>query len=131
MPGPYVYTDVDDLEATDKVGSGQCVVLVQHYAAAPVTSQWREGAAVRGQALLAKGTAIATFVGGRYESHRHGNHAALYLRQDATGIWIMDQWTSAKTKPRVSSRHIAFKGKDKNGNYVDPSNNADAFAVIN
>ncbi|MFH5252910.1 BPSL0067 family protein [Burkholderia semiarida] len=25
---------------------------------------------------------------------------------------------------------MAFKGKDKNGRYIDPSNNADAFSVM-
>ncbi|MCA7971606.1 BPSL0067 family protein [Burkholderia sp. AU39826] len=25
---------------------------------------------------------------------------------------------------------MAFKGKDKTGRYIDPSNNADAFSVV-
>ena len=131
MAGPYVYAKVDDLEDTEKVGSKECVALVQQYAGAPVTSLWKEGAAVRGALTLTKGTAIATFVGGKYQSHAHGNHAALYISQDAAGITVMDQWRSDKTKPKVSSRHIPFRGKDKSGNYLNPSNNADAFSVIN
>lgn len=127
----YRYADVDTLEGAAKVGSGQCVALVQVEAGAPVTSTWVAGDAVRGQTMLAKGTAIATFENGRYPNHPHGNHAALYIGQDATGITVMDQWAGDKNKPTISSRHIAFKGKDKNGNYVDPSNNADAFSVIN
>ncbi len=87
----YVYTRVEDLEKTDKVGSKQCVALVQRYALAPHTSRWRAGAAVLGNKTLVKGTAIATFEGGRYLSHRHGNHAAFFVRHDGDGFWIMDQ----------------------------------------
>ncbi len=39
----------------------------------------------------------------------------------------MDQWTS---KASVSSRRLAFKGRDKNGAFIDSSNNGDAFSVI-
>ena len=126
----YIYADVDALEGINKVGSKQCVALVQLEAGAPITSTWREGAAVRGNQTIARGTAIATFVNGRYASNAHGNHAALYMGQDATGITVMDQWYSDRTKPTISSRHILFRGKNRNGSYVDPSNNADAFSVI-
>jgi hypothetical protein len=128
MAGPYVYADVEALKDTDKVDGGQCVALVQHYAGAPVTSTWKEGAAVKGQTLLAKGTAIATFIGGKYPNKAHGNHAALYISQDATGITVMDQWTKKK---KVGPRILRFQGKDKNGNFIDASNNGDAFSVIN
>ena len=130
-PRTYQYADVDSLEGADKVGSKQCVALVQIKAGAPVSTAWREGTAVRGQTTLARGTAIATFVNGRYPNQAHGNHAALYMGQDATGITVMDQWTSDKTKPTISARHLSFLGKDKHGNYINPSNNADAFSVIN
>ena len=42
----------------------------------------------------------------------------------------MDQWLSDVTKPKISKRYLRKKGKLKNGNFVDPSNNADAFSVI-
>lgn len=130
MPGPYVYAKVDDLDGTDKVGSHSCVALVQHYAAVPHTSTWQEGAAVRGNTTIAKGTAIATFVNGKYPNAAHGNHAAFYVSQDATGIKVMDQWTNMKKKPKVSSRVLSFQGKDRNGKLLDPSNNGDAFSII-
>jgi hypothetical protein len=79
---------------------------------------------------LSKGTAIATFVDGKYQSLSHGNHAAFFLRQDAGGIWVMDQWSDDKKKPTISSRYLRRKGKDRNGNFVDPSNNADAYSII-
>jgi hypothetical protein len=105
----YVYSQVDDLENTNKVGSKQCVALLQQYAKLPQTTLWREGATVFGTKTIAKGTAIATFVGGKYMSHSTGNHAAFYVSQDAGGIWIMDQWLNDKTKPKVSKRHIRRK----------------------
>lgn len=127
MPGPYVYGNVDDLEGKDKVDGGQCVALVKHYAGAPQTGLWTAGAVVRGQLLLAKGTAIATFVSGKYPNKAHGNHAALYISQDASGIRVMDQWT---TKQSISSRVLPFLGRNKDGSFKDPSNNGDAFSVI-
>ncbi len=127
---PYMYADVDALQNTGKVGSKQCVALLQHYAGLPKTSDWRAGTAVIGDFALAKGSAIATFVGGQYQSNSTGNHAAFYLSQDAGGIWVMDQWRSDTQKPRVSKRYIRKKGKFPSGAFVDPSDNADAYSVI-
>ena len=127
----YVYGAVEDLQGHTLVGSHQCVALVQAMAGAPVTSAWREGAAVSDSLTLAKGTAIATFVNGRYPSHAHGNHAALYISQSAAGIVVMDQWAGQPdNKPTVSWRLIPFRGKDKQGRYIRSSDNADAFSVI-
>jgi hypothetical protein len=126
----YVYSKVDDLEDTDKVGSKQCVALVQYYAQLPQTANWKEGLKVLGNLATAKGTAIATFVNGKYESHSTGNHAAFYISQDAGGIWVMDQWANDTTKPKVSKRYLRKKGTSTNGGYIDPSNNAEAFSAI-
>ena len=127
---PHVYSKVDTLEDSDKVGSKQCVALLQHYAKLPITTTWKEGKTVLGTMTLAKGTAIATFVDGRYKSLPTANHAAFYISQDAAGIWVMDQWADDKVKPKVSKRHIRRKGKFQNGQYVEPSDNADAYSVI-
>jgi hypothetical protein len=126
----YTYKSVDDLEGTEKVDSKQCVALLQHYANLPPTSQWKEGQIVLGDLTVPKGTAIATFVAGQYQSHATGNHAAFYLSQDAGGIWVMDQWANDTTKPKVSKRYLRRKGKLANGQFIDPSNNADAYSVI-
>lgn len=126
---PYTYSAVDDLEGTPLVGSHQCVALVQRYANVPVSSAWRQGEHVVGSNTLRKGTAIATFVNGRYPNRRHGNHAAFFLRHGPNGIWIMDQWRHEK-KTEVSSRFIPRRGTAKNGAYLRPSDNADAFYVI-
>jgi hypothetical protein len=127
---PHVYAKVDDLDGTDKVGSHQCVALVQHYGKLPSTSAWKEGAAVMGNDKIARGTAIATFVDGKYKSLPTGNHAGFLVSQDPKGLWIMDQWNNDKTKPKVSKRYLTRKGKDAKGNFIDPSNNADAYSVI-
>lgn len=121
---PYSYSSVSELENTDKVGTGDCVPLVQIKAGAPVTSKWREGVKVRGNLRISKGTAIATFENGRYANRSTGNHAALYLGQNALGILVMDQW---KRKDKVRSRLIYFRG-DKSG--FDNSDNGDKFSVI-
>lgn len=127
---PYIYAQVDDLEGTAKVGSKQCVALVQRYAGAPLASSWREGDAVVGHLSIARGTVIATFVDGRYPNKSRGNHTGFFVSQDSGGVWIMDQWFSDTTKPLVSKRYLRRKGMNKQGKYVDPSNNADAFSVV-
>lgn len=126
----YVYVKVDELDETEKVGSHQCVALIQQYAKAPHTSAWKQGKAVKGNMAITKGTAIATFVNGKYPNLGHGNHAAFYLGQDAGGIWVMDQWKDMVKKPKVSKRYLRSKGKWKDGSFADPSNNADAYSII-
>jgi hypothetical protein len=126
---PYIYTKVEELEGTELVGTHQCVALIQHYAKVPVSSAWRQGEHAVDATTLKKGTAIATFVNGRYPSRNHGNHAAFFLRYGPNGIWIMDQWKHEK-KTEVSSRFIPCRGKTKSGAYIRASDNADAFYVI-
>ncbi|PMS34777.1 hypothetical protein B0G57_113178 [Trinickia symbiotica] len=82
---------------------------------------------MRGNWALPKGTAIATFVNGRYPNRPTGNHAAFYLSQDVIGIVVIDQWSTSGT---IRKRRLRFLGKDKNGNYISPSDNGDAFSVI-
>lgn len=126
---PYIYPNAKDLKGKPVVGSHQCVALVQEYAGAPTTTYWRQGEAVFGNKTLKEGTAIATFVDGRYANRPHGNHAALYVRQAANGIFVVDQWKDAG-KTGISLRLISCKGRDKKGNFKHPSDNADAFFVI-
>ncbi len=78
---------------------------------------------------ITKGTAIATFVDGKYQSLSTGNHAAFFISKDANGITIMDQWFGSKKKT-IFSRHIPRKGKLQSGRFADPSNSADAYSII-
>jgi hypothetical protein len=82
-----------------------------------------------GDRSLAPGTAIATFVKGKWPAKPRGNHAAFYLGQVSNGMYIMDQWNRSD-KSTISSRFIYRLGKNKDGTYVRPSDNADAFSVI-
>ncbi|MFM0286912.1 BPSL0067 family protein [Paraburkholderia megapolitana] len=127
---PYIYSLVTTLEGKPKVGNKQCVALVRQYTAAPATANWEAGARVQDGGLILPGTAIATMVNGHYPNHPHGNHAAFFLRKEGACIVVMDQWASDTTKPVISSRRICPKGKHANGTYVDPSNNADAYFIV-
>ncbi|WP_296001779.1 BPSL0067 family protein [Rugamonas sp.] len=125
----YVYSGVDDLKGKPKVGTQECVALIRRYTNAGPTALWRRGPDVAGNLAVSKGTAIATFVNGRYLSLSHGNHAAFFVRQGLGGIYIMDQWRS-KNKKSISEHFIKSKGMNADGTFKDPSNNADAFSVI-
>ena len=126
----YIYPEVETLEGKPLVGTHHCVPLVQQYAKAPQASLWKQGALVKTAKDIAKGTAIATFVEGVYPNKSTGNHAALFISQDNTGITVMDQWKGDPNKPTISSRKIRFKGV-KDGKLVEPlSNNGDAYYVI-
>lgn len=118
----YLCTDPDSYTGK-KVGNGECVTFVQQAAGAPVTATWKQGAAVRGNLSLAKGTAIATFdTNGKYANLKTGNHAAIYVSQDTLGLFVYDQWRS---QGKVLKRHIRF-----NGGKGSASNDGDAFSVI-
>lgn len=127
---PYVYKEAMRLERKDKVGDGECVALVRMYAGAREARAWRAGKKVVGERTLPLGTAIATFdEDGRWPGKSKGNHAAFYLSQTSEYIRVMDQW-NRNDKPFISSRLIPRRGRNKDGSFVRPSDNADAFSVI-
>ena len=131
---PFVYTAVRTLAGQALVGSGDCVELVKAFAPGlkgVPTGAWKPGASVVEMAQrLAPGTAIATFEDGRYPHRHSGQHAAFFVSSAGAGIWVMDQWKNDPHKPVISLRHIARKGKTRDGKWKDPSNNAEAFSVI-
>jgi hypothetical protein len=94
--GPHVYVGANPGQwiGRKQVGDGECVALVEKATGAPRDKDWREGALVQGNTQLAPGTAIAVFdSNGRYGNHTDGtSHAAIYLRQDAQCIYVIDQW---------------------------------------
>jgi hypothetical protein len=105
-------------------GDGECVAFVREAANVPAHSEWKEGIKVRGS-NIPKGTAIATFVGGKYPDKKPDDgksmHAAIYDGQDQNGIWVWDQWVGQA----VSRRAIPFQaGRGRR------SNDGDAFSVI-
>ncbi len=102
------------------VGSGQCVAFVKVCAKAPATSFWKGGVKVKGNSI-GKGTAIATFVDGKYLNNSSGNHAAILIEETDIGLQVWDQWIGQP----VHIRTIRFKGGGGS-----PSNDGDAFSVI-
>jgi hypothetical protein len=101
------------------------VDFVKVAAGVPLTTLWREGAAVRGNPHLAPGTAIATFEPDGTYTSESGNHAAIYLSQDNRGIWVYDQWQGQP----VHKRLIPFEG-GSGPKWGSKSNDARRLAVI-
>lgn len=111
----------------ESVGDGHCVAYVRAGAYAPAASTWKKGKQVKGQADLISGTAIATFdANGQYGNRKDGtSHAAIYLRQDETGVYVLDQWiTHGKPQP-VHERRIRFN--NSKGKRI---NNGDEYYVV-
>ena len=93
------------------VGNGNCVKFVQAAAEAPRTTEWRPGAWVRGNKTIPAGTVIATFEADGTYTPETGNHAAIYVSQDGTGIQVYDQWYGQPVHERV----IRFEGGGERG----------------
>jgi hypothetical protein len=127
---PHVYRDARKLDGNEKMGDMECVYLIKHYTGLGWTATWREGEKVVGNRNVAEGTAIATFVDGKWPARATGNHSAFYLGQVSNGIYVIDQWPNMDSKKKISKRFIYRRGKDKNGNYIRPTENADAFSII-
>lgn len=130
---PYVYLEVKSLERHELIDGADCVALIK--ALAPglkglATSSWRPGIRVAGSRGLQPGTAIATFVDGRYPNKSTGNHAAFFLSYAGSAIWVMDQWKNDDKRPWVAARLIRPGLKDRGGTLRDPSNAAEAYYVI-
>lgn len=145
---PYVYHGAVFLEGTPKVGGGECARLVQHLLPwVGHTSLWRPGENVvdvlASGRQIPEGTAIATFVNGRYPTSGH-RHAALYLgavtgctadprtrRCTLLAVSMMDQWNSrpgaAVRKKTISSRPVQPYGKNAPWPLSD---NASVFYII-
>lgn len=139
----YTYAKVDTLVNKPIYGDGNCALMVQHFAGLPHHSKWRQGAHVVVQTYIPPGTPIATFVDGQYPNKAHGNHVAFFLkfgRRKSNGTWfsifIVEQYGPSGPYPGskgIQLREIEAKGKvaPKFGDrWKDPSNNADAFYII-
>jgi hypothetical protein len=122
--GPYIASRPEAFEGR-VVGAGHCVDLVKASAGVPRTDAWQEGAEVRGNSHIARGTAIATFESDGSYTSESGNHAAIYLYQDDHGIWVYDQWRGQS----VHKRLIRFEG-GSGSKWGSKSNDGRRFAVI-
>jgi len=119
---PYICSHTDHYIGK-KVGTGQCVALVQAASMAPNTGSWHTGIKVMsaGPGAIQKGTVIATMVDRHYPNHSHGNHAAIYLSHDHTGIQVVDQWLGQAAHYRTIHDH---------GGIGSPSNDGSKFYVV-
>jgi hypothetical protein len=111
---------IETIIGKDLVKTGECVALVQAYSNVGHTSTWVEGAKITTTSYPSKGTAIATFVNGKYPNASTGNHAAFFYAMTENGMEVVDQYKSLKA---VQKRTIRFTGKGG-------SNDAGAFSVI-
>ncbi len=125
----YRYADARLLDQKPKVDDFECVALIRHYTNAPPARTWRQGEKVLGNKNILPGTAIATFVNGRWPGKPKGNHSAFYLGQVSDGIYVIDQWP-APTKKTISIRFIRKKRRNSDGSYYNPTDDADAFSLI-
>ncbi len=105
-------------------GNTECVDFIQQTLSAPPTGLWREGKKVtQGDLTITPGTAIATFVNGKYpQTGTTGKHAAIYLGQNSLGIQVLDQW---RAQGKVEPRTIKWKPTSPGA-----SNDGNAFSVI-
>jgi hypothetical protein len=106
-----------------KVGTGQCVAYVQAASMAPNTGSWHAGIKVLSATpgTITKGTVIATMVDGHYPNHASGNHAAIYLSHDSSGIQVIDQWVGQVAHYRTIHDR---------GGHGSPSDDASKFYVV-
>ncbi len=125
--GPYIYANARMLDGKDKVGDGECVTLIKTFTNAGWTGNWKQGVQVIGHREISPGTAVANFEDGKWPGKSKGNHSAFYLGQVSDGIYILDQWPDKK---RIGKRFIRRQGKDSKGHFINPTDNADAFFVI-
>jgi hypothetical protein len=127
----FVCKDPDSY-LTKVVGDGQCAVFVQVAAGAPTHLAWKEGKKIKKlDAPLPKGTAIATFIDGKYPSHTHGNHAAIYVGQNAEGLQVYDQWCKKdKLTGKIEYQPVHPRTIYFSHTHGLLSNNGNAFSVI-
>lgn len=120
---PFVATGMDLLENV-VVGNGHCAVFVQSMVGIGKTSGWRQGIKVKGNSgVIAEGTVIATFQGGRYRNSTEGlSHAAIYIRQTDEFIEVWDQYIGRS----VQKSKIYFK----RGTYSKVVNDGDNYFVV-
>lgn len=133
----YVYSGVTWLRGKPLVGNGSCALMVQHYGKLPNHRLWHQGQHVVEQKNIWPGTAIATFENGVYPNNRTGNHVAFFVRFGkrnpdgaVASIWVVEQYHGLRS---IQMREIPARGRVDSQwgkRWANPSNNADAFYII-
>jgi hypothetical protein len=126
---PFVIPEARSLQGHPLVGKGECVELIKQMVPGLIghsTEDWRPGAHVLDTENLPVGTAIATFVNGRFPRRNTGQHAALFLGYAGkAALWVMDQWAHDENRRKVWAR-VIHHGRPGD----TQSNSAEAFYVI-
>lgn len=116
--GPYETAPTDHKSHPDYCG--QCVSFAKQVCPTlPETGAWRKGKAVKDNADVKAGTVIATFD----DWGCYSGHAAIFVRQDTTGIYVYDQWVTGKAPKAVGPRTLRWGASGI-------SNNGDLFCVV-
>jgi hypothetical protein len=100
---------------------GQCVSYVKQVVPAlPQSLLWTKGEQVKSsKTAISAGTVIATF----NSAGKYLGHAAIYVKHDAAGISVYDQYMTPPSPKGVGPRLLRWGA---NGN----SNNGDNFYVV-
>ena len=136
----FIYHDAQSLVGKPLAGNGECVTLVQKYLPAiGHTTTWKAGARVveLGNNDIQIGTVIGTMEDGKWPGKEHNNHVGIFggvnSRSVTTGrmlSFVLVEQYRAHGVTKIQARVIYSKGKSVNERYIDPSNNAEAFFVI-
>jgi hypothetical protein len=148
---PFVYRGYANLPTAPKVDTGECARLVQHYLPnIGHTTTWKPGERVLDVLMrggrIEPGTAVATFVRGRYPQSGH-RHAAFFERVITAcsydpklkvcpikGFVLIDQWNPKpgdQPRPTIRRCTINLQGKMMgDGSFPRVSDNAEAFYII-
>jgi hypothetical protein len=89
------------------LNSRECVASVKALTGVPQTTLWRRGKKVKGNSIL-PGTAIATFPILSNGKFRFKGHAAIFVKYEAGGIVVYDQWGSGPVLPGQTLPGVPF-----------------------
>jgi hypothetical protein len=136
----FIYHDAQSLVGKPLAGNGECVALVQKYLPGiGHTTTWKAGPRVveLGNNDIGIGTVIGTMENGKWPGRPHNNHVGIFGGVDSRSLttgrmlsFVLVEQYRANGVTKIQARVIYSKGRSTNGRYLDPSNNAEAFFVI-
>jgi len=108
----------------------QCAWLVRALLEAPPASTWFAGEQLTPDNIddLPLGTAIATFVNGKYPNANTGQHAAFFMGKTKEGFKILEQYQGLK---QIKVREVMWNPNPNNPLSRSLSNQAKAYSVVN
>lgn len=101
---------------------GQCVSYVKRVCPSlrnTATLNWKKGDLAKGNENIKQGTVIATFD----KNDKYFGHAAVYVSQDKTALYVYDQYIYGSKPKGVGPRPLRFKA-------VGAVNDGDLFYIV-